>query len=150
MATPDGGRQRLGRRQAPRMVAALAYYSVFSVTPLLVLAIGIGGLVFDQDVARKAVLREIQTTVGEPAASTLDAMVQNVHNDGHSVWATLIGLATLLIGAVGVFGELQETRRNTGPGKCNVATIAHFGTLSANGFSRSLLCWAPVFCSWCR
>jgi membrane protein len=91
------------------MGAALAYYSVFSITPLLVLAIGLGGLVFDQDVARKAILREIQTTVGEPAASTLETMIQKVQNDGHSIWATVVGAVTLLIGATGVFGELQDS-----------------------------------------
>lgn len=95
--------------KAPRMGAALAYYSVFSITPLLVLAIGLGGLVFDQDVARKAILREIQTTVGEPAASTLETMIQKVQNDGHSIWATVVGAVTLLIGATGVFGELQDS-----------------------------------------
>ena len=95
--------------KAPRMGAALAYYSVFSITPLLVLAIGIGGLVFDRDVARGAILREIQTTVGEPAASTLETMIQKVQDDGHSIWATVVGLVTLLIGATGVFGELQDS-----------------------------------------
>jgi len=95
--------------KAPRMGAALAYYSVFSITPLLVLAIGIGGLVFNQDVARKAVLREVQMTVGEPAASTLETMIQTVQNDGHSVWATVVGVVTLLFGATGVFGELQDS-----------------------------------------
>ena len=95
--------------KAPRIGAALAYYSVFSITPLLVLAIGIGGLVFNQDVARKAILREIQMTVGEPAASTLETMIQKVQTDGHSIWATIVGVVTLLIGATGVFGEMQDS-----------------------------------------
>src|SRR5262245_47669699 len=91
------------------MGAALAYYSVFSLAPLLVLAIGIGGLVFDHDVARDAILREIQRTIGEPAASALAAMIQNVQSNGHSIWATVVGVTTLLIGASGVFGELQDS-----------------------------------------
>lgn len=94
--------------KAPRMGAALAYYSVFALAPLLVLAIGIGGLLFDRDVARSAILQEVQNTIGEPASSALEAMIENVQKNEHSGWAALVGFVTLLIGATGVFGELQD------------------------------------------
>jgi membrane protein len=95
--------------KAPRMGAALAYYSAFSMAPLVVLAIGVAGLAFDHQTARTAVLREIEKTVGEPAATAVDAMIQNVQTNGHSRWAAVIGLVTLLIGASGVFAELQDS-----------------------------------------
>src|SRR5262249_50194799 len=76
---------------------------------LLVLAIGIAGLVFNEDAARRVILSEIQSTIGEQAASSLDAMIQNVHGHHHSVWAAIVGLAALLVGVWGVFGELQDS-----------------------------------------
>lgn len=90
------------------MGAALAYYSVFALAPMLVLAIGIGGMLFDRDVARSAILHEIQNTIGEPAATTLEAMIANVQKNDHSGWAAIVGFVTLVIGATGVFGELQD------------------------------------------
>jgi membrane protein len=95
--------------RAQRMGAALAYYSVFSLAPLLVLAIAIGSLAFDRDVTRTAMLREIQNTIGEPAASALDAMMKNVQGHNHRSWAAVFGIAALLIGASGVFSELQDS-----------------------------------------
>src|SRR3954453_2618260 len=95
--------------KAPRMGAALAYYSAFSLAPLIVLATGVAGLAFDREKARTSVLHEIQNTIGEPAATALDAMIQNVQTNGHSRWATAIGLVTLLIGASGGFAELQDS-----------------------------------------
>ena len=94
--------------KASRLGAALAYYSVFSLAPLLVLAVGVAGLIFDRETARHAIDTEIRATVGEPAATALDELVKNLPSEGGSRLAAIVGLITLIIGASGVFAELQD------------------------------------------
>jgi membrane protein len=94
--------------KVPRLGAALAYYSVFSIAPLIVIAIGAAGLIFGKDAAEKGIVHQIQDTVGKPVAQAIETMLVNVSDPGTSWLATLIGLATLLVGAAGVFGQLQD------------------------------------------
>jgi membrane protein len=76
--------------------------------PLVVLAIGIAGLVFEPDTARTGIVREIGDTVGQPAASALEKMILEAAEDGSSKLAALVGAAVLLFGASGVFLQLQD------------------------------------------
>ena len=94
--------------KAPRMGAALAYYSVFSIAPLLLLVVGAAGLLFGQDTARGAILDQVRMTVGEPTASAIKLILANVHESGHGTLATVVGLVVLFFGASGVFVELQD------------------------------------------
>lgn len=94
--------------KAPRMGAAIAYYAVFSMAPLLVLALAVGGLIFTREAARNSLMSEIQSTLGGPAASALESIAENVQKSGHGAAATVFGIVTLLIGATGVFTELQD------------------------------------------
>src|SRR5690349_12920722 len=84
--------------KAPRMGAALAYYSVFSIPPLLLMVIGIAGLLFGQDQARRAILNQVQQTVGEPTAAAIQAMLTTVHQSGHGTLATIVGVVVLVFG----------------------------------------------------
>jgi membrane protein len=103
----DTGNQWL-EDKAPTLGAALAYYSVFSITPLLLLAIGIAGFVFGHEAAQSGILNEIQGTVGEPVAGAVrDVLEPAQHQNGRTL-ATVLGIATLLLGASGVFGQLQD------------------------------------------
>src|SRR5438876_5927430 len=85
--------------KASRLGAALAYYSVFSLAPLLVLAIGLAGLVFVERAARGGLVRELESTVGRPAATAIEGLVKHVSLRGESCWATTVGLLVMLFGA---------------------------------------------------
>lgn len=93
----------------PVLAAALAYYTVFSLAPLLIIAIAIAGAVFGEEAARGELVRQIQGLVGKEGAEAVQAMVQNADkpNSGGAI-ATIIGVILLLFGASGVFGQLQS------------------------------------------
>ena len=91
-----------------RMSAALAYYTIFSLAPLLVIAIAIAGLVFGEDAARGEIVGEIQELVGQDGARAIQAMIQSAYHPGHSVVATIIGIVMLLLGATGAFSEVYD------------------------------------------
>lgn len=94
--------------KVPMMGAALAYYTAFSIAPLLVIAIGVVGIVFGER-GGEGVFETVRGLVGEKAAYAVRAMVEAASARPHAgVVATAVGLATLLIGASGVFGQLQE------------------------------------------
>ncbi|MBD1849990.1 YihY/virulence factor BrkB family protein [Leptolyngbya sp. FACHB-711] len=91
------------------LAAALAYYTTFSLAPLLVLVIAIAGAVFGQEAVRGEIVGQIQGLVGQQGAEAIQAMLQNAYRAGSGgVFATIASLVTLLLGASGVFGQLQE------------------------------------------
>lgn len=94
--------------KAPRLGAALAYYSIFSVAPLVIIAVAVAGLAFGEAAARGQVSVEVRDTVGPAAAAAIEDVIAHTHRDGTGVWATVVGVVTLLIGAGGVFGQLQD------------------------------------------
>ncbi len=95
--------------RVPRMAAALSYYTVFSVAPLLVIAIAIAGLLFGHEAASGQISSQLQGLVGKLGAEAIEGMVQGASKRGSSVLATVVGIATLMFGATGVFGELQDS-----------------------------------------
>ncbi|HEY9642158.1 MAG TPA: YihY/virulence factor BrkB family protein [Coleofasciculaceae cyanobacterium] len=97
----------------PLLAAALAYYTVFSLAPLLVIAIAIAGAFFGENAAQQEIAGQIQGMVGRDGAEAIQTMIQNAHkpNSGGTI-ATVLGVITLLLGASGVFGQLQ-TALNT-------------------------------------
>ncbi len=89
--------------------AALAYYTAFSLAPLLVIAIAIAGAVFGQEAAQGEIVGQIQGLVGKQGAEAIQAMLQNAQRPGSGgAVATAIGIGALLLGASGVFGQLQD------------------------------------------
>ncbi|KPL81202.1 YihY/virulence factor BrkB family protein [Herpetosiphon geysericola] len=97
-----------GDDKVPRLGAALAYYTVFSLAPLLIIAISIAGLVFDQEAARGEVTRQLSTLISDDAAKAINEIIEQSSNERSGIIGTLIGLATLLFGASGVFGQLKD------------------------------------------
>jgi membrane protein len=93
----------------PRLGAAMAYYTVFSLAPLLMIAIGIVSLAFGREAAREQILSQLQDLVGSTGAKAIEAMLQNASSPSSGVLATIIGVITLFVGASGVFGELQAS-----------------------------------------
>jgi len=94
--------------RAPRLAAALAYYTAFSIAPLLVVVIGIVGIVVSQDVVQKQILTEVQRSVGSDAAKMVGELITNSSKPTEGLLATILGIVTLLLGAGGVFGQLQD------------------------------------------
>ncbi|MDB5104365.1 MAG: YihY/virulence factor BrkB family protein [Fibrobacteres bacterium] len=94
--------------KASRLAAALSYYTIFSIAPLLVLAIAVAGMVFGQEAATNQLFFQIRGLVGDQGAEAIQTMVSSVHRSGGGVIATLVGLVTLLLGASGAFGQLQD------------------------------------------
>ena len=96
--------------KVPRLGAALAYYTVFSLTPMLVIAVGIAGFFFGEEAARGHIVDQIRGLVGDQGAKAIQDMVENAGREKASgAIATAIGLVMLLFGASGVFGELQDS-----------------------------------------
>lgn len=92
----------------PKLGAALAFYTIFSLAPVLIIAISIAGFVFGPDAAQGHIVAQIQALIGREAAQTVQSMVENAHRSQSGTVATILGFATLLIGATAVFGELQD------------------------------------------
>ena len=97
---------------APRLGAALAYYTLLSIAPLLILIVAICGLVFDKNTAEHQLLGQVQSIVGPSAAKALQAVLDNAHHPGSGIFASIIALLTLLFGASGVFVELRDSLNN--------------------------------------
>ena len=96
--------------QAPTLGAALGYYTVFSLAPLLIIAIGIAGLVFGREAAEGQIFDQLRGLLGEASGKAMQDMVQSASaKPGTGLVATLIGVAMLLCGASGVFGQLQTS-----------------------------------------
>lgn len=94
--------------RAPSMGAALAYYTLFSMAPLLLIAISVAGLAFGADAARGEVVRQLSGVVGRDAAQAVEGMLASVNRPADSVAGALGGLALTLIGATTVLAELQD------------------------------------------
>jgi membrane protein len=97
--------------KAPRLGAALSYYTVFSLSPMLVVAIGVASLFTDSEAARTELFKQLSGTVGKDAAGLIAKLLQSssAGGQGKSIAATLIGFATILLGAGGLFGQLQDS-----------------------------------------
>lgn len=94
--------------RAPRLAAALAYYTVFSIAPLLIVVIAVAGLVFGEQAARGEIEQTLQETVGEDAAGLVDDLLENANRPREGLLSTLIGVGTLLLGALGAFEQFQN------------------------------------------
>jgi membrane protein len=89
-----------------RLGAAIAYYSVFSAAPLLIIAIAIAARLYKEE-AKSYLYAQLNGAMGDKGARALQDMFENLYNRPSSNLATIISLATLVFGAMGVFGELQ-------------------------------------------
>jgi membrane protein len=93
---------------APSMGAALSYYTVFSLAPLLLLVISIAGLVFGEEAARGEIFGQVAGLMGADAAKAIESLLASVNKPAKGAAATIVGIVLLLIGATTVFGELQD------------------------------------------
>jgi membrane protein len=94
--------------KVPRLGAALAYYTIFSIAPLLLIAIAIAGLAFGREAASGAVYGQLRGVLGSASAEMIQKMVEAAAKPKASSVATIVGIVTLLVGAAGVIGQLKE------------------------------------------
>lgn len=155
---------------AASMGAALAYYTMFSIAPLLLIVISLAGLVFGQDAVRGEIVGQLSGMMGAAGAHAIEGLLQSVSRPADSIPATLFGVLLLLIGATTVFGELQDAmdriwrvpQRRTGGGLLRLlrTRLLSFGMILGIGFllmtslvlSAALAAlgrwWGPLFAEW--
>ncbi len=155
---------------APSMGAALAYYTLFSIAPLLLIVISVAGLVFGKDAASRQIFDELRGLMGVESAMAVKGLLQSVSKPHEGILATVIGVAVMLVGATSVFAELQDSldRIWRAPGMAARSglwnllrtRLLSFGMILGIGFllivslvaSAGLSAlgtwWAPVFGSW--
>ena len=95
--------------RAPRLGAALAYYTVFSFVPLVVIIIALVGLVFGQEAAQSYILEQLSALVGEQSAEGIKDMIRRASEPATGLIASGIAFITLVVGASGLFAELQDS-----------------------------------------
>jgi len=154
----------------PSMGAALAYYTVFSIAPLLLIVISVAGLVFGQEAARGEIVAQLQQLMGDQAARSVEQLVESVNQPSTGIIATVIGAAALLVGATTVFAELQNSldriwrapaaEQKSGIWSLLRTRLLSFGLILGVGFlliaslalSAALAAlgkwWAPLFGGW--
>ena len=152
---------------AQSMGAALAYYTLFSIAPVLLIAISIAGLVFGEDAARGEIADQLENLMGPQGALAVQALLDSVRKPVQGFAATMIGVVLLLVGATSVFGELQNAldRIWRAPGHVSAgglwglvrSRLLSFGMILGVGFilmvslvfsaglSAAAKWWAPAF-----
>lgn len=129
--------------RASRMAAALAFYTTFSLAPLLIIAVAMAGLVFGKEAAEGKIVGQLSEVVGLSGAVTIQQLIDNARQPATGTLATIVGIVTLLFGATGVMGELQDSLntiwnvKSSGSGGVVAIIrrrIASFGMVLAIGF----------------
>jgi len=92
---------------APSMGAALSYYTLFSLAPLLVIIIAIAGVVFGQDAAQGAIVAQLQGIMGQEGATAVQGLLKAAREPSTGIVASIVGGFLLLLGATAIFAELQ-------------------------------------------
>ena len=93
---------------APSMGAALAYYTVFSIAPLLIIVISVAGLVFGHDAVQGQVVAQLGGLVGDEGATAIEGLIKSASEPARGILGAIIGVAVLIIGATTVVTELQS------------------------------------------
>jgi membrane protein len=128
---------------ASSMGAALAYYTVFSMAPLLIIVIAVGALAFGEQTAQREILEQARGLLGDEGARAIEAMLANAQRAKEGVLAGVVSVVTLLIGATTVFSELESDLNRIwkveGPEASGIwhllrARLLSFGMVLAIGF----------------
>lgn len=132
-----------GDDKVTKLSASLAYYTGFSLAPLLVVIIAICGFFFGREAVQGTIDNQIQAFIGADAAKQLQEMIKNAAVSGKGTMATIIGVITLLIGATTIFGEIQDSinsiwglkpKPKVGIMKTIQTRLLSFGLIASLGF----------------
>ena len=96
------------KHNTPRLAAALAFYTLLSLMPLLLIVISVAGMVFGPRAAETGVMQQIQVLIGAPRARIIEALLEGARNRAGGFFATGLGSVTLLLGASGMLTELRS------------------------------------------
>jgi len=94
--------------RGPRLVAALAFYTLFSLAPLLIIVIAVAAVAFGRELAQTQLVQQIEAVVGAEGLRVIQSTIDKTSRPNSGIIATLAGLTTLLFGATVVFSELQD------------------------------------------
>jgi membrane protein len=128
---------------APSMGAALAYYTVFSIAPLLVIVIAVAAMIFSQDVAQGAIMDQARGMIGDSGAKAIESMLLSAQRPKQGMVASALGIVALIIGATSVFSELEtnlnriwnvESIKTSGSWHFVRTRLLSFGLVLAIGF----------------
>jgi len=121
--------------------AAIAYYTIFSIAPVLVIAIAVTGLAFGQEAAQGAIVGELGALMGQQSADAIQAMIKSAGNHRSGTIATILGIGTLILTASGVFGQMQsalnliwKAEPKAGVSRLVKTRVASLGLVAALGF----------------
>lgn len=89
--------------------ASLAYYTVFSLAPMLIVIMSLAGLLFGKEAIQGHVYAQMKELVGSDAALQVQDTIKNIHITGHNFFASVVSIVVLIIGATGIFGEVQDS-----------------------------------------
>lgn len=104
--------------------AAIAFYTVTSIAPVLLIVIAIAGLIFGQDAAQNAISGEFSGLMGRQTADVLQSAIASAAGKSSSIIATIIGLTTLVATASGAFGEMQAALNSIWKTKSHATTVS--------------------------
>jgi membrane protein len=154
---------------AQSMGAALAYYTMFSIAPLLLIVISLAGLLFGEEAAQGEIVGQLRGLMGPQGAQAVQGLLESVNKPAQSITAMIIGGLLFLIGATSVFGELQDAldriwrapkRPKGGLWPLLRARLLSFGMILGIGFllmvslvlgavlSALGTLWSPFFSNW--
>jgi len=105
--------------------ASIAYFTLFSLAPVLLVVIAVAGLTFGNDAAQGAIAEELGGLMGRDTAEATQAMVRSASDRLTGTWATVIGLVTILIAITGVFGEMQAALNKVWKVSSRDSTMSH-------------------------
>ena len=112
-----------------QLAAALSFYTLLSLSPLILIVVAAAGLVWGQQPVRTQLLNQIQQLVGEAGADTVRTVLEHTTISDHGVWSMIVGIATLLFGATTVFAQLQSSLNQIWDVKTAVETVTRHGLL---------------------
>lgn len=92
-----------------KLSASLAYYTIFSLPALLILIIGLGSIFYGREAIQGEIFHNINSWVGAKAAAQIQEMLKKSTLEYNNVWATMLGIITLLVGASSIFAEIQDS-----------------------------------------
>lgn len=96
------------RDKVSRLAAALAYYTTFSLAPVLIIVIAVASFLFEQSTVQTRIVEQMQSLLGENAAGLVQEMLTSKAQEEQGLWATIISVGLLIVGASGLFIQLQD------------------------------------------
>ena len=115
--------------------AALAYYAVFSMFPMIIILVSILGIVFGEQAISGEIFSQLKDVIGASAASQIQDIIKNQHTNHNSVLTTVIGFATLLLSASGMFSQIHNAFNNIWSLKAKPkSSIIHYFTKHISAF----------------